>query len=350
MLNKFIVSRDDSVYEAFPALELTVKEHLICVFLECVSHGDRSNTRIVYVKSEDRGRSWGEKICLTESDPEQMYYDDCPSIKRLRDGRLVILINKCARHEPMGNAGGRHARTWMYIGDSDGNEWSAPIETPIEGIVPDTLLELDSGRWLVTAHYESKEHGFLEQMAWYTDNQGTTWSGPITVASQSGLHLCEGSVLPLPNGVLVCYMRENSHLGLDAYKAISYDQGESWEGLYTAPIPACHRPVARMLASGLVLITYRFMQGGKGWLGFWTQNVFACLTDAASAASTERDDQWSRIFPLDYDRSPESDLGYTGSVQFADGEIYVVNYIVDDAPKAHIRGYAFYESDLLLTS
>lgn len=40
----------------------------------------------------------------------------------------------------------------------------------------------------------------------------------------------------------------------------------------------------------------------------------------------------------------------SGCVMFADGEIYVVNYIVDDAPKAHIRGYAFYESDLLITS
>ena len=27
-------------------------------------------------------------------------------------------------------------------------------------------------------------------------------------------------------------------------------------------------------------------------------------------------------------------------------EIYVVNYIVDDAPKAHIRGYAFREESL----
>jgi sialidase-1 len=53
--------------------------------------------------------------------------------------------------------------------------------------------------------------------------------------------------------------------------------------------------------------------------------------------------------PLDFDRSPESDTGYSGWVQFVDGEIYVVNYIMDDAPKAQIRGYAFTERDMLLT-
>ena len=31
-----------------------------------------------------------------------------------------------------------------------------------------------------------------------------------------------------------------------------------------------------------------------------------------------------------------------------DGTIYVVNYILDDAPKAQIRGYAFGEEDFLL--
>ena len=43
-----------------------------------------------------------------------------------------------------------------------------------------------------------------------------------------------------------------------------------------------------------------------------------------------------------------SDLGYSGWAQFPDGEIYVVNYIVDDAPKAHLRGYAFREEDLTI--
>ena len=56
-----------------------------------------------------------------------------------------------------------------------------------------------------------------------------------------------------------------------------------------------------------------------------------------------------RIMPVDYDRSPDSDLGYSGWVQFPDGEIYIVNYIMDDAPKAQIRGYSLRPEDIVLT-
>ena len=53
--------------------------------------------------------------------------------------------------------------------------------------------------------------------------------------------------------------------------------------------------------------------------------------------------------PVDYDRSPVADTGYSGAVQFPDGEIYLVNYIVDDAyDKAQLRGYSFFKEDFLL--
>ncbi len=96
------------------------------------------------------------------------------------------------------------------------------------------------------------------------------------------------------------------------------------------------------------MITYRFMQGGKGWLGSWTQNFMAALLSEESALATERNQQAVRIMPLDYDRSPVSDLGYSGWVQFHNGEIYAAEYIVDDAPKAQIRGYSFCLKDVLL--
>ncbi len=56
----------------------------------------------------------------------------------------------------------------------------------------------------------------------------------------------------------------------------------------------------------------------------------------------------TRILPIDFDRSPESDTGYSGWVQFDDGEIYIVNYIIDDAPAGHIRGYGLQLSDFIL--
>jgi sialidase-1 len=58
MVQKFSVSRDDSIYEAWPDVALTPSGRLVCVFSECTHHNDRSYTRIVVCHSDDRGRTW----------------------------------------------------------------------------------------------------------------------------------------------------------------------------------------------------------------------------------------------------------------------------------------------------
>lgn len=339
-IKKFIVSRDDSIYEAWPDVALTEKGKLICVFSECTHHGDRSHTRIVLKESMDRGRTWGDKIPFTELTNGLPYWN-CARIKRLKDNRLVIVSDKILAK------GESKAINYLWFADSEGEKWEGPFETPVTGIVPDKICELSSGRWLLSTHEKSEEHGYLEQKVWYTDNKGRDWVGPITVASQKGLNLCETSILPLPDGTLVAFLREDSGEGWDCYKAISTDNGESWEGPYRMPLPGCHRPVSGILDSGHILITHRFMQGGKGWVGTWTQNFFAALTDIDTVKAKERKEQWTRIMPIDFDRSTVSDIGYSGWVQFDDGEIYIVNYIVDDAPNGHIRGYSLRLEDFL---
>jgi len=341
MVEKFIVSRDDSIYQAFPDVALTPTGKLLCVFLECTHHADRSYTNNMVVASTDRGRTWSPKQPLTPAlrgDPKKgdpSY--DCPRITTLSDGRLAAIINRA--HENL-----------LMFSEDEGETWSEMAPTAVEGGVPDKLIELkvgpDAGRWLLEAHVEQK--GGWAVRNWFSDDQGKTWRGPRLIAQDPDLFLCEGSILECPGGQLVCFMRENSHMGYDCFKCISTDGGETWEGLYRMPVPGCHRPVAGMLRSGKVLITHRYCQGGKGWLGWWTQNFFAALTDVESCLARDRQRAQCRILPLDYDRSPVSDCGYSGWVQFPDGEVYVVNYCVDDAPKGHIRGYSLRESDLIL--
>lgn len=342
-IEKYMISRDDSVYEAWPDLVLTASGKLICIFSECVHHKDRSKTRIVMKESTDRGRSWGEKIYLTEQ-TTGTYYWNCGRISRLSYNRLVIVCDKVY------GGGESKAVNYLWFSDSDGQSWEGPFETPATGIVPDKLLELKSGRWILSAHEKSPVHGFLEQKLWYSDNKGETWSDPIIVASQEGLKLCEVSILQIPDGTLVAFLRENSAIGLDCYKAISYDEGETWEGLYTVPLPGCHRPVSGFLNSGMIMITYRFTQGEKRHPKYLLDfvNFFAALTDVDSVKMRERKEQWTRIMPIDYDRSKYPDCGYSGWVQFEDGEIYIAQYIVDDAPNAQIRGYSFREEDIML--
>jgi len=343
-MQKFSVSRDDSIYQAWPDVALTRSGSLLCVFSECTHHGDRSYTRIVLVESDDRGRTWSAKRPLTEGTGGLGYYYNCARISALKDGRLCVIVDRCPRGGEAVTA--EHASSLLFFSSDGGRTWTDPVETPLKGIVPDKLLELENGRWIISAHHP--EDGFLTQFLRYSDDRGKTWSGRVTVAKRQGLNLCEVSLLPVKDS-LVAFLRENSGLGWDCKKTISGDNGETWGEVVDFPLPACHRPVSGHLLDGRILITHRFMQGGKGWLGSWTQNLFAAVTDDDSALAGSRQEAWARILPVDFDRSPKSDTGYSGWVQFPDGEIYVVNYIVDDAmDKGQIRGYSLRPEDFLL--
>jgi len=345
MITKHIVSRDDRYYHAFPDVALTASGRLVCLISECTHHGDRSYTRIALRDSADRGRSWSEKRYLTAATSGMPHWN-CPRISLLADGRLAAVVDSIGTPERA--TAYDKLRNCLCFSSDEGRTWSEPVWTPAQGIVPDKLRELASGRWLLACHVADRDTGCLTQRLWYSDDRGTRWRGPLTVGRKAGLNLCEASILEVEPGVLVAFMRENSFKGWDCFKTVSRDNGESWGEPVAFPLPACHRPVAGFLQDGRILITHRFMQGGKGWLGSWTQNFFAAVTDKASALAPVREEAWTRILPVDFDRSPNSDLGYSGWVQFPDGEIYIVSYIVDDWPRGQIRGYSLRPETFLL--
>ena len=343
-IEKFRISNNPAMYEAWPDIALTPSGKLVCVFTECTHHKDRSYTRIMLAESTDDGRTWSPKRPLTEGTKGLPYSYNCARISTLRDGRLAVIVD---RVPAVGEKENFNAVNVLYYSGDEGKTWSDPVETPLRGIVPDKLRELDDGRWIVAAHYTFQRH--LTVFCRYSDDRGKTWSDEILMAYDKRYQLCEVSILPMGNGKLVAFMRENSGVGHDCVKTMSYDNGRTWGPLVDFPLPGCHRPVAERLNDGRVFITYRFMQGGKSGFGAWTQNFFAALTDADSALSVRRSDAWTRIIPVDYDRSPNSDLGYSGWVQLADGSVYIVSYIVDDAiDKGQIRGYKLNVDDFIL--
>ena len=340
-LQKFVVDRDDSKYEAWPDLALTPSGKLICIFTECAFHTNRDHSRIVITESFDRGRTWTPKKALTPTVMADSYFN-CARISLLSDGRIAVVCDKVEGTEDY------PAQIWVWVSRDDGNTWSEPKIYPSSGIVPDKLQQLKSGRILLSAHHINPQTKKLEQYLWYSDDDMQTWSERITVASDPRYNLCEASILECHDGTLVAYLRENSLEGYDCMKTLSYDGGETWSEVYRANLPGCHRPVSGFLPSGDVMISYRFFHGGERPYAFTTQNTFIALCDEKSAKATSRWKQGYRIVPLDYDRSPEADTGYTGWVAFPDGEIYMVNYILDDAPKAQIRGYSFRLDGLLV--
>lgn len=340
-IRKLIISKDDSIYEAWPDLAMTESGKLIVVFSECEHHMDRNHARIVLKESFDKGETWGEKIFLTErcegvdfSQDDCKPYYNCARIGRFKNGNMYVIADKIfARRE-------RKAEIYLWIGDKEGNNWGERIKLPLNGIVPDKITELDSGRIIVSAHFENPNTEKLEQYLIYSDDGMKTWSERITVAAHPDLNLCEVSILQ-HEGALVAFLRENSRLGYPILKVISYDDGLTWSGIYHTAMDSGHRPVSGKLQNGRVMVTYRYIPLG-------TNNVFVGLLRSEDLLKTSRQEQGVTIMPLDYDRNQSPDLGYTGWVQFDDGEIFVVNYIKDDSDKAYIRGYKFRMEDVEL--
>ncbi len=345
MIQQHTVSRDDSVYECFPDIVKTKSGKLICVFRESSHHANLNGSRLVLTESLDNGKTWSAKTGLTGKRDATFAYN-CPRISCMENGELIIIcdkLNLAVKEDALVDCEQHIFRSY-----DDGKTWSEPEILPFAGIVPDKYLVLSNGRHIFGIHAREPESKKLVQYAYYSDDEGKTWSKTV-IAADSRYELCEVSIVEAEPGILVAFMRENSGLGYSCKKAISHDFGATWEGVYDTNIDCCHRPVVTRCANGKYLMTYRYMQGGRGWFGSWTQNLFGAFFDHASLLATERKAHSIRLFPIAYDRSPKSDMGYSGWVELENGHFYVVTYLLDDAPLAQIRGYEFTWDDVIVS-
>lgn len=339
-IQKYVVSNDKTIYEAWPDIIQTESGKFICVFMECEHHCDRTNARITLRESFDQGCTWSEKRYLTEKAADTWLYYNCPRISRLADGRLAIVCDYITGGE------NSHSVIHLWFGDSEGITWTEPTILPFCGIVPDRLTQLKSGRILLSCHFDNHNTTShkLEQYLWYSDDNCKTWSERVTVAADPHYNCCEASILECSDGTLVAFMRENSGVACDCLKAISHDSGASWEGVYKLALSGCHRPTTGFLKDGRILLTCRYHYGGKRS----DRNLLGAIFDEETAKATQRSEQEVMIFPIDFDRNKTPDGGYTGWTELENGDVYVVNYIMDDEPKAQIRGYRFNVNDILL--
>ena len=376
------ISRDDSVYEILPDVARMPSGKLVCIYRESDGHTVRYFSSVVTRTSTDNGHTWSSRHSIVEARPNEegvVLKWNLPHIQTLKNGRLLALCDVFPS-PPDENTDLTNSHVVFWWSDDEGESWSEPEHSSVIGICPDRIVELPSGAWLLAttvkmkgAHYDRQ--GTTAQIVHRSEDHGKTWQGPYIVGHNESYDLSEGTILLLPDDELVCYIREDSGLegsysarGLPAFKAFSNDEGRTWAGLYETPIDGAHDPVAGLLPSGKVMVTYRYQQAGiigtpapwtksqldelattpgqsQNTISHWARNTMAYLETVDSAKARELSQQGGIIMPIDHDRSPRSDGGYTGWVVLDDNRIFCVNYINDDAPMAQIRGYWFDETD-----
>jgi sialidase-1 len=393
---KSVVSRDDTIYECFPDLAQTPDGTLICVYRECMFHAPYPFSRIACRRSLDGGRTWLPKQIVDEcvAEPERVEVDrewlcedalagyeqsrarvteqwkigasiNCQRLICLSDGSLLMVADI---HHAEGSA---HAWSMLFYRSQDGGAtWSGPEDPGIHDVLVPSLAELRDGRILLGAsilEHDSAGQAIETQLVFCSTDRGHTWSEPVIIPSEPGQDFSEGSFVELDDGTLLGILRDDK-LGR-GYKVLSSDGGLTWKGPWpTKLIGLAGRPKAGVLSTGEVCITYRMdVPNEMLALHLMTQDAARVEGDLAVIPRqpmpedkpgldvTDPSQPWymtsyypGRTVVLDMDRSVHRDEGYSGWVELPNGDIYVVDYINDDAPLAHIRSYLVNRSDVIL--
>ena len=367
-MQRITVSRNDDLYEAFADIAKAADGTLVCTYRESMCHSQRPFSHIIVRRSGDAGKTWGPRQVVCERTREQTFGGggrlNCSRIAACADGTLLLMVDELRTDTMEGYLEPAPAMNLLFRSDDAGLTWEGPEETGItEGIVP-SIKELSNGDLLIGVteqfHGDDPGRGFSESQTVYrSSDQGKSWDGPVTVPNPSALtvngekwRLNEGDFAEMDDGRIVLYMREDGER-LSAWKSLSEDGGRTWSEAQRSQMPHClGRPSVGRLRSGEIAVTYRLGCGKSTSLALYVETAAEAVRGLGGAGARDMEDYSStaeaRFAVLDNDRSAWADSCYSGWVQLPDGDLYVVNYTNDDAPRAFIRGYLVSREDWYL--
>lgn len=248
---------------------------LLLVYSDNDAHWSQESQVLTILASDDDGRTWFK---LAEPGRADLRRGDerlvTPRLSLLSDGRLVVVVDHDDHShfhtaQPPGN--------WAYWSSDGGQTWSAAQDTGIIGFEPDRMMELPDGSLAVATHVMLPEgQEFADVLTCSTDG-GRTWQRRGIIAYDGYHRFCEGAIVLLRGRELACMLRENHSRGIPSFVAFSSDCGRTWTKPQRMPF-AIHRPYAKQLPDGRVLVTGRHVNGPIG--------TYAWVGDLRAAAGT----------------------------------------------------------------
>jgi sialidase-1 len=263
----FTVWRSPARFTKNPDLVQLPSGRLLLVYSDNDSHWSQETQVLTLLASDDGGSTWAKFREVATADlrrgDERLV---TPRLSRLRDGRLVILIDHddfghFHEDQPPGN--------WAFWSEDDGESWRGPQLLEIPGFEPDRMLDLPDGRLAICTHVMRGGSQELAEILSCSEDDGRTWRQAATIAHDGYHRFCEGALVILGGLELACVMRENHSAGLPSFVSFSPDYGRTWSAPQILPF-AFHRPYAKQLPDGRVLVTGRHVNGGLGtyaWCG-----------------------------------------------------------------------------------
>ena len=348
-LEHVTIARDDELYEAFPDVCRLSGDRLLCTYRESDYHVG-TTSQIMLIESNDRGRTWTNKrpLHFRRTIDETSSVWNNPRLTRLPDGRIVALLDMChSEYDGDRKPNSLHCyQSYLSFSEDDGETWSDPHLTEVEGLCPDRVFAASDDHWLIaTTHFFGRFPGAFRLQVAHSFDGGQTWPIAALGAEEDGFQHDEPSILRLPDGRLLMVMRENVHTHRPSHYVISEDEGRVWSTPRPTPLFG-DRPGGGILQSGRILVTYRNVEPAadeKTMVLGRDPGTWAWRGDLEGLTGSGGD---SSFLELEHDEcGNHGDYGYSGWVQFDDGEIFCIYHHRDDAPKSYIRGCRFSEDD-----
>ncbi|MBZ0301267.1 MAG: glycoside hydrolase [Anaerolineae bacterium] len=264
----FEVWRSPERFTKNPDLIVLPSGRYMLIYADTDAHWSMKNQVLTLLASDDGGRTWFkhreiDRANLTQGDERLV----TPRLSRLNDGRLVVIIDHnddghFHENQPAGN--------WLYWSDDDGDTWTKQTDAGIRGFEPDRIMDLPDGTLGVASQMMRSEGQEMSENLWVSADGGKTWALRSVIAYDGYHRFCEGAIVWLHGGKrLACVLRENHSAGIPCFVTFSDDNGYTWSTPQVCPF-ALHRPYAKQLADGRVLVTGRNVNGGLGcyaWVG-----------------------------------------------------------------------------------
>ena len=165
-LKHVAIARDDDQYEAFPDVCRLRGDGLLCAYRESDYHVG-TTSRLMLIESNDRGRTWTNKRQLhyTRSITEDRSVWSNARLTRLSDGRIVATLDaQFSEYDGIWKPKSLYCyQTFLSFSEDDGNTWTEPHLTEVEGICPDRAFAVSDDHWRLPRHISWD--GFLAPFA-----------------------------------------------------------------------------------------------------------------------------------------------------------------------------------------
>lgn len=215
-----VVDREPGQYLGHPSTHL-LDDGKTIIIVYPKGHGRGA---IVMKRSEDGGRTWGERLetpanWATSVEVPTLYETDMP------DGSKRILMF----------TGLYPIR--MAASSDEGSTWSPLASIGDYGgiVVMSDCIQFDDGRVMCFFHDDGrfiddsgKATGVFNVYAITSTDGGVTWTKPEIITTHETAHLCEGGLIRSPDGLTIALLlRENSRV-LNSFIIYSRDEGRTW--------------------------------------------------------------------------------------------------------------------------